>query len=298
MRITTIPYGALKRRFTRLSEQLAQSLPETAGAVAEQIPVNELGPDDHLILFATSQALMANHRDVRCRVSILLREPPSIQRRYYRFLRFFGGRYHRILTHNSRMLQHCPNAVFVHHGGSFLKTPFPSACPKDRLVSIIASRKRTTRGQALRHRIADWAAKTNLDLSRYGYAYQPLENKADGHSRYMFSVVIENCREPGYFSEKLIDSLLCESIPIYWGAPDVSHFFDPRGMIICQTESDIRSALANVTEAEFARRLPYLLENRKRALQYADWRRPLPEIFRSEELSRSVAHPTPLRIAA
>lgn len=298
MRITIIPYGTLKRRFAKLSEQLVQPLPETSERAAEWIPVNELGSDDHLILFATSQALMANHRDVRCRVSILLREPPSIQRRYYRFLRFFGGRYHRILTHNSRMLQHCPNAVFVHHGGSFLKTPFPSACPKDRLVSIIASRKRTTRGQALRHRIADWATKTNLDLSRYGYAYQPLENKADGHSRYMFSVVIENCREPGYFSEKLIDSLLCESIPIYWGAPDVSHFFDPRGMIICQTETDIRSALANVTEAEFARRLPYLLENRKRALQYADWRRPLPEVFRNEELSRSVAHPTPLRIAA
>ena len=298
MCVTMIPYGTLKRRFAKLCEQFAQPLPETPETAAERIPVNELGPDDHLILFATSQTLMADHRDVRCRVSILLREPPSIQRRYYRFLRFFGGRYHRILTHNSWMLQHCPNAVFLHHGGSFLKAPFPSACPKDRLVSLIASRKRTTQGQALRHRIADWATQSKLDLNRYWYAYQTLENKADGHSRYMFSVVIENCREPGYFSEKLIDSLLCQSIPIYWGAPDVSHFFDPRGMIICRTEADIRSAVANATEAEFARRLPFLLEKRKRALQYADWTRPIPEIFRSEELGRSAAYPTPLRIAA
>jgi hypothetical protein len=298
MRVAMVPYGVLKRGFMKLSEQLSHSLPDTAGAATEPIPVKELRPENHLVLFASSQAFLADHRGVRCRLSILLREPPIIQRRYYQFLRFFGGKYHRILTHNTWMLQRCPNAVFVPHGGSFLKVPFPSACPKDRLVSLIASRKRTTPGQALRHRIADWATKAELDLSRYGYAYQPLDDKADGHSRYMFSVVIENCREPGYFSEKLIDSLLCESIPIYWGAPDVSHFFDPRGMILCRTEQDIRLALANVSEAEFSRRLPYLLENRKRALRYAHWARPIPEIFRSEELGRSDASPTPLRIAA
>lgn len=298
MRLAVISYGSLKQRFAKLYEQLAEPLSETPETVAERIPVSELGPEDHLVLFASSEALMADRRGVRCRLSILLREPPIIQQRYYQFLRFFGGKYHRILTHNTRMLRHCSNAVFVPHGGSFLQSPFPSACRKDRLVSLIASRKRKTQGQALRHRIADWATKSGVDLSRYGYAYQPLDNKADGHSRYMFSVVIENCREPGYFSEKLIDSLLCESIPIYWGAPDVSHFFDPRGMILCRTEQDIRSALANVSEAEFARRLPYLLENRQRALHYADWKLTIPQVLRSEDLGRAATKPLPLRIAA
>lgn len=298
MRLAVIPYGSLKQRFAKLCEQLAEPLSATPETVAEQIPVSELGPEDHLVLFASSESLMADRHGVRCRLSILLREPPIIQRRYYQFLRFFGGKYHRILTHNTWMLRHCPNAVFVPHGGSFLQTPFPSSCRKDRLVSLIASRKRKTQGQALRHRIADWAMKSGVELSRYGYAYQPLENKADGHCHYLFSVVIENCREPGYFSEKLIDSLLCESIPIYWGAPDVAHFFDPRGMILCRTEQDIRSAIANLSEAEFARRLPYLLENRRRALLYADWRLTLATALRGEVPCRAAADPFPLRIAA
>lgn len=293
-----IPYGVLKRGFVKLSEQISYSLPETAGWVTEPIPVKELRADDHLVLFASSHAFSADRSGVRCRLSILLREPPIIQRRYYQFLRFFGRQYHRILTHNTWMLQKCPNAVFVHHGGSSLERPFPSRFTKNRLVSLIASRKRTTQGQALRHRIADWATKAELDLSRYGYAYQPLDNKADGHALYMFSVVIENCREPGYFSEKLIDSLLCESIPIYWGAPDVAHFFDPRGMILCRTEQDIRSALANLSEAEFAYRLPYLHENRRRAVLYADWRLAISTILRSEDRRHAADNPLSLRIAA
>jgi len=31
---------------------------------------------------------------------------------------------------------------------------------------------------------------------------------------YRYSVVIENVREPGYFSEKLVDALLCGTVPI------------------------------------------------------------------------------------
>jgi len=41
-------------------------------------------------------------------------------------------------------------------------------------------------------------------------------------SEYRFSLCFENCIAPGYISEKLFDCLATGSIPIYYGAPDVT----------------------------------------------------------------------------
>ena len=293
MRFAIIPYSGLSGYFISLADQTATLLSETSEPCHETITVRELGPEDHLVLHASSKAFLVNRRGTRCRVSMLLVEPTAIQRRFYSLIRGVGGRYHRVLTHNSRLLQQVSNAIFVPHGGTFLRRPFPENLEKDRLVSIIASRKKSTKGQALRHRVIEWAKQAGHPLGVYGYGYQPLEDKAVGHGRYMFSVVIENSREPGYFSEKLIDALLCESLPIYWGAPDIAHFFDPAGMIICRNESDIRRAISQASEGEYDHRLPVLQENRRRALRYLnclDW---IPLALRSEEFVRPAISQVP-----
>jgi hypothetical protein len=42
----------------------------------------------------------------------------------------------------------------------------------------------------------------------------------------MYSVVVESSNEQNYFTEKLIDCLITKTIPIYWGCPNISDFFD------------------------------------------------------------------------
>jgi hypothetical protein len=54
---------------------------------------------------------------------------------------------------------------------------------------------------------------------------------------YQFSLVIENSRQANYFSEKLIDCLITKTLPIYWGCPNISNWFDTRGWIILESES-------------------------------------------------------------
>jgi len=142
--------------------------------------------------------------------------------------------------------------------------------PKTGLVSLIASAKRGVGGHRLRHRIARWSRREAPHLELLGKAYRPLADKADGHKPYRYSVVIENSREPGYFTEKLLDCLQCSSVPIYWGAPDIAHFFDTRGMIVCHTEADLRRAIRDANEVDHAWRAPWLEENRRRALGYVD----------------------------
>ena len=42
----------------------------------------------------------------------------------------------------------------------------------------------------------------------------------------MYSIAIESSQETNYFTEKLIDCLITKTIPVYWGCPNISEFFD------------------------------------------------------------------------
>lgn len=48
-----------------------------------------------------------------------------------------------------------------------------------------------------------------------------------------FSLVFENSATPGYVTEKLVHAFAAHTVPIYWGAPDVSQDFNPKAFIDC-----------------------------------------------------------------
>jgi hypothetical protein len=51
-----------------------------------------------------------------------------------------------------------------------------------------------------------------------------IENKIEIISAYKFNVCFENISYPGYITEKIFDAFLAKTIPIYYGAPDISRF--------------------------------------------------------------------------
>lgn len=58
-----------------------------------------------------------------------------------------------------------------------------------------------------------------------------LPSKADGLLDYEFSIAIENSREAGYCTEKLVDCFLAETQPVYLGDPAVTRSFGPEAVI-------------------------------------------------------------------
>ena len=59
-----------------------------------------------------------------------------------------------------------------------------------------------------------------------------IESKAEVLSQYKFSLAYENLEgENGYISEKIFDCFRCNTVPIYWGAPNVEEFIDPETFI-------------------------------------------------------------------
>jgi len=115
---------------------------------------------------------------------------------------------------------------------------------KNKLVSLIASPKKSTIGHQIRHTLAEnWKDKVDLyggvlGSPRFGYEKRPWGDKSKALNPYMFSIVIENDKYPTYFTEKLTDCFATGVIPIYWGTPDIGNYFNSDGIITLNSSFD------------------------------------------------------------
>ena len=83
-------------------------------------------------------------------------------------------------------------------------------------------------------------------LSEYKQCERPRCNglDLDAHkcmTQYKFVITMENTVEEGYFSEKLLNGVLSNAIPIYFGAPDIGKYVNAKRFVLCnQNESFLR----------------------------------------------------------
>lgn len=269
-KIAILPYGLpLGWRPGQLGlDQLTWPLGKPEGIAGQTLA--DLSPDDHLIVPPRDTLHARPSFGTRARVSLMFMEPRAIHGHHMRLLRLTHRRFHRVLTGDERLLAQIPNGIFFPMGGTWAPHWREVDLTKHAMCSLIASAKRSQPGHRLRHEIVDWARATGQGVDIMGMGYKPFADKSEGLAPYRYSVVIENVRERNYFSEKLIDALLCGTVPIYWGAPNIGDFFDPAAMVICEGLEDMQRALTALSEADFARRLPALTATRPVAARYAD----------------------------
>lgn len=236
----------------------------------EHMTLADLGPDDHLLTFVSDGMHTRLLQGVRAKVSVMVLEPAAIHRHHMALLKLSWRRFHRVLTCNEDLLANIPNGLFFPFGGQWVHNARDAGERKTRECSLIASAKRSLVGHRLRHAIASWSEHEGLPVDTIGGGYKAFDQKADGLLPYRFSVVIENIRERNYFTEKLVDTLLCSTVPIYWGCPNIEDFFDTTGMMICHDEADIKKALRQMSEQDYAVRRPAIEATQERALHYGD----------------------------
>lgn len=68
--------------------------------------------------------------------------------------------------------------------------------------------------------------KDKLDV--YGRGFNEIKDKSAALIPYKYSIAIENSFIPGYFTEKLTDCFLAETLPLYYGCPDGENYFPPK----------------------------------------------------------------------
>ncbi|WP_136658633.1 glycosyltransferase family 10 [Nitratireductor sp. XY-223] len=269
MKIGILPYEHVLTG--RLCDVPASDLNWPLGEPGVSGTVGDLSRDDHLMLYPRSKYFWDPRPGVRCRISMLIAEPFAVHKRNYLAAIALQLRFHRIITHRPFMARWTRNALVMPFGGAWVDVATGGQQDKNRHMSLIASSKTELEGHALRHEIAQWCTSNGKDVDLLGSAYKELERKEEGLSSYRYSIVIENSREEGYFTEKLIDCMICRTLPIYWGAPDIERHFDPDGMIICRSADEIRSAIAAATPELYEAKRASIEANRDIALRYVDY---------------------------
>jgi hypothetical protein len=94
-------------------------------------------------------------------------------------------------------------------------------------------------GHKLRADFITKICEQNLDIELYGgnkWSKYPqykgyLPQKWPVFSKSKYALAIENEVSPYYWTEKITDAILCFSMPIYYGCPDINKFF-PEGSYI------------------------------------------------------------------
>jgi hypothetical protein len=144
--------------------------------------------------------------------------------------------YKYLFTHQKEIYDLADNFIFTPSHCTWIENP--QIYPKTKLVSMISSSKGWTEGH--RHRLG-WVEKLRGKVDLYGRGFNEIAKKEDGLIDYMFSIVIENDSYPTYYSEKILDAFATGTVPVYYGAPDISDYFNKNGIVELTPNFDINS---------------------------------------------------------
>jgi len=75
---------------------------------------------------------------------------------------------------------------------------------------------------------------------------KPVANKLDFIKDYKFTIAFENSSVPGYTTEKLVEPMIVNSLPIYWGNPNVELDFNKNSFIYVNEFPSIEKAIEEV----------------------------------------------------
>jgi len=67
---------------------------------------------------------------------------------------------------------------------------------------------------------------------------------------YKFTIAFENSSRPGYTTEKLVEPMLANSVPIYWGDPLVTRDFDTGSFLSAHDVRSLGALIEQVIEAD------------------------------------------------
>jgi hypothetical protein len=88
-----------------------------------------------------------------------------------------------------------------------------------------------------------------------------VDDKISFLKKFKFNIAFENSQYPGYVTEKIVEAFMARTVPIYWGAPDVSLEFNPKSFINISdfdSDEDAIKYIINLDKDEYDK---YLLQN-------------------------------------
>lgn len=162
-------------------------------------------------------------------------EPPSVKTYHPKFLNQFGTviTCHKNIKHPNKILSHLslpwmigyqPQTGKFQKSYSELTNTQPSK--KTKLLSVISSDKKLTKGHKKRLLFVQQLKKHFYDkIDIFGRGINDFNDKWDAIAPYKYHIALENSFFDNYWTEKLADSFLANTYPIYYGCPNTKDYF-------------------------------------------------------------------------
>jgi len=158
--------------------------------------------------------------------------------------------------------------------------------PKQKKISVVCSDLTDMSGHKLRYALVNKLIghfKDRLDV--YGRGFNFIKDKYEALAPYKYSIAIENNAYPGYFTEKITECYLSLTMPIYYGCPDISNFFDQNSLLSIDI-NDYKKTIIKIEqlleEDPYPQKLPLLIEQKNNYLNNYNIFSALPKILDKE----------------
>ena len=199
-----------------------------------------------------------------------------------------------VLSQWDQIQQNCENGVLFVHGETNLDRPYIETYkinPERKYeITFLSGILEMLPGHKLRQRVLNkedeikiphkfWKTLSDFDprgqrpgyfevkMTKYG---NPIEGEGkkevwDRHS--MFHIGIESKQEINYFADKILDCFATKTLPIYYGAPNISEWgYDEKGIIRFNDEEELVKIVNNLTPEDYYNRIE-AIENNYKAVQ-------------------------------
>jgi hypothetical protein len=195
-------------------------------------------------------------------------QEPAIENPWTHLFTYWHSKiFDRILTHtpaldDPRQVRSLPCTGSFVDPTTFTEQPFDL---KKQPLSIVASTLAILPGHKVRlNFVTELLSRfPGLTLHTFGKGREKeLKQKIDGLRDYRFSIAIENSCIPSYITEKFYDCILAGSVPLYYGAPNVSDYFPIDSYIPLPIDNfeECCRIISELSESDYKRRLPSLVE--------------------------------------
>lgn len=210
----------------------------------------------------------ACYRYPRSRRICLLKESPI--KPFYGQVDIFEKRYDQVFTFDRQLLDRGSPFQLLYYGSSWLGNGWQAVncenTSKTKLVSFIGNiEHEDAHGYALRRQVA-LCLQRDGRAECFGRGIRWIGSKLEGLQPFCFSVAMENTQKDYYFTEKLVDCLLTETVPVYWGCPSLGGLFDLRGVLPFDTLDELLAVLGSLSVERYRAMLPFVQRNKQLVL--------------------------------
>jgi len=214
--------------------------------------------------------------DVACprgRTILTTTEPSSVAR----YGRAFAAQFGHVLTsqeawalpHPHRIHSQTGNIWFYGKSYDQAKAELPPEKPF-LLSTVCSSKQQGHTVHAKRYAFTQRLKQVMPGLEIFGHGVRYVAHKYETLDPFAFHLAIENHVAPHHWTEKLADAFLGYTVPFYYGCPNVFDYFPEESVIpidIEDFEGALRTIRSSLTMDEYRRRLPAVIEARRRVLE-------------------------------